>query len=635
MNFHFPSLVASLALVSAASSAGDRSVRVRPTVPAGVEARFVPSALDEQTIGGMLGDRMAINLSERLLAGVDTDVLLKGYRQRPGQHAWIGEHIGKFIDAATNAWAYTGDARLKAKLDAAVRDLIATQLEDGYLGTYPPQDRFIDYGEKGYEPAENLPLWDVWAHKYNLLGLLNYYRRTGFEPALQASRRIGDLLYKTYGDGTAQKSIVRNDWHIGMANTSVLEPMAMLYRYTGDAKYLEFCRYIVRAWDEPKGPRIATTLITSGRVNEVANAKAYEMTSNLVGLLELHLATGDKAFLRPVLRAWDDIVRNRLYPTGTTSWGELFRNDHLLRADGKVGEGCVTTTWMQLNLRLLELTGEAKYADEIERTIYNALLGAQHPKTGLVCYFTPLNGAKQYGAVDQGVPGVNCCTSSVPRALSLIPSAAWGVRSGGIAVNLFVTGTARLTLPTGDVTLESKTRFPMDGDVMLTLRMARASRFPLLIRVPGWCRSCTVTAAGRTWPAGTSGYVEIDRTWSPNDQVSVRMDLTPSILDGGPTYPDQIAIQRGPQILAADDRLNPGSSPWTTDLWLTGLASTTFTLRDATASLPAKWIGTQAYAVPGYFDNAALGRRPVELILVPLADAGQLGGEYRTWLQKP
>ena len=231
---------------------------------------------------------------------------------------------------------------------------------------------------------------------------------------------------------------------------------------------------------------------------------------------------------------------------------------------------------------------------------------------------------------------MNCCTSSIPRALSLIPSAAWGVRGGGIAVNLFVPGTARLALPAGDVTLESKTRFPVDGDVTLTLQMAKPARFPLSIRVPGWCRTCTVTAAGQTWTGGSkNGYVDIDRTWSPNDQVTVRLDLTPSILEGGPTYPDQIAVQRGPQVLAADDRLNPGSSPWTTDLWLTGLASTAPTLRDAAASLPSKWVGTQAYAVPGYFGNAALGRRPVDLILVPLADAGQLGGEYRVWLQRP
>ena len=217
---------------------------------------------------------------------------------------------------------------------------------------------------------------------------------------------------------------------------------------------------------------------------------------------------------------------------------------------------------------------------------------------------------------------MNCCTSSIPRALSLIPSAAWGVRGGGIAVNLFVPGTARLALPAGDVTLESKTRFPVDGDVTLTLQMAKAARFPLSIRVPGWCRTCTVTAAGQTWRAATNGYVDIDRTWSPNDQVTVRLDLTPSILEGGPTYPDQIAVQRGPQVLAADERLNPGSSPWTTDLWLTGLASTSPTLRDASCSLPSKWVGTQAYAVPGYFGNAALGKRPVESHSRPVSRCG-------------
>jgi DUF1680 family protein len=629
--------VAFVVLLSLAAGAREhhRTVHVHAKVPDRAEARFTPAPLDAQALGGALADRMAVNLQQRLLEGIDLEVLLEGYRQRPGQHAWIGEHIGKFIDAATNTWAYTGDARLKTKLDSAVRELLATQLEDGYLGTYVEADRFIDYGEKGYEPAENLPLWDVWAHKYNMLGLLNYYRRTGFEPALGACRRMADLLIKTYGEGPGQRNIVRNDWHVGMANTSVLEPMAILYRYTGDPRYLEFARYIVRAWDEPKGPKIVTTLLSKGRVNEVANAKAYEMTSIFLGLIELYRATGDDTYWRPVLRAWDDIVRYRLYATGTTSYQELFRNDRLLRADGKVGEGCVTTTWMQLNLRLLEMTGEAKYADELERTIYNALLGAQHPKTGLICYFTPLNGKKEYGAVAHGAAGVNCCTSSVPRGVSLIPLAAWGIRRGGVAVNLFVPGTVRLTLPAGEVTLESKTRFPIEGDVSLTVRVAKPARFPLSIRVPAWSRRVEVTAAGRTFSEPRDGYIEIDRTWNTNDHVTIRMDLTMSVLDGSPTYPDQIAVQRGPQILAADDRLNPGSSPWTSDLWLTGLASATPQLRDADGSLPEKWSGSQAYAVAGYFGNAALGKRPVDLILVPLADAGQTGGEYRVWLQRP
>lgn len=606
---------------------------IRPAVLDRVPPRYVPAPLGSQHVDGMLGDRLAVNLEKRLLAEVDPEPLLKGYRQRPGQQTWIGEHIGKFIDAATNAWAYSGDQRLKAKLDRAVRDLLATQLDDGYLGTYVEADRFKDYGGKEVEPTEKEPLWDVWTHKYNLIALLNYYRRTGYEPALAASKRIGDLLLDHYGEG--KTSIARNDWHVGMANTSVLGPMALLYRLTGDARYLEFCRYIVRAWDEPRGPRLLTTLLTTGRVNEIGNGKAYEMTSNFVGLLELYRATGETDYLRAVQRAWDDIVRNRRYVTGTASWGELYRDDHLLRADGRVGEGCVTTTWMQLNLELLKLTGEARYADEIERTVYNALVGAQHPDSGRICYFFPLDGARQFGTVSQGIPGVSCCSSSVPRALTLIPSAAWGVRNGGIAVNLFVPGTATLAFAGGEVSLKSETRYPVDGDVTLTLRMASPMRFPLLVRIPSWSKSMTVTAGGRDWTSARDGYIEIDRTWTDGDTVTVRVDLTPIVISGAPAYPDRVAIQRGPQVLAADERLNPGASPWMNDLWLAGLATADVALRDASASLPKDWKGTQAYAVDGYFGNAQLGRRPMTLVLVPIADAGQTGGEYRTWLQRP
>jgi DUF1680 family protein len=627
-------LAAAAVLVAGLAWASPQEGRsTRPAVPDQVPLRYVPAPLGTQRLDGMLGDRLAVNTQKRLLVDVDPEPLLKGYRQRPGQQTWIGEHIGKFIDAATNAWAYSGDARLKVKLDRAVRDLLATQLDDGYLGTYVEPDRFKDYGGKEIEPNEKEPLWDVWTHKYNLIALLNYYQRTGYQPALAASTRIGDLLIRRYGEG--RTSIAKNDWHVGMANTSVLEPMALLYRLTGDARYLDFCRYIVRAWDEPKGARILTTLLSSGRVNEIGNGKAYEMSSNFVGLLELYRATGEASYLRAVQRAWDDIVRNRRYLTGTASWAELFRGDHLLRADGKVGEGCVTTTWMQMNLKLLELTGEGRYADEIERTVYNALIGAQHPESGRICYFLPLDGTRQYGTVSQGVPGVSCCSSSVPRALTLIPSAAWGIRNGGIAVNLFVPGTARLPLPQGDVTVEAATRYPVDGDVTLTLRMSSPMRFPLSVRVPSWSRTLRATTGGRDWTDVRDGFVEIDRTWKDGDTVSVRIDLTPVVISGAPTYPDLVAVQRGPQVLAADERLNPGVSPWMNDLWLAGLATTEVTLRDASASLPSEWKGTQAYTVDGYVGNAQLGRRPMPLVLVPIADAGQTGGEYRTWLQRP
>ncbi len=630
-------LLCSAALVSAAwsaqSAAGGRAPEVRPKAPDRVEDRYVPARFDAQEIRGALGDRLGVNIQKRLVEGVDTEPLLQGYKRRPGQQTWIGEHIAKFIDAATSAWAYSGDERLKQKLDSAVRDLLATQLPDGYLGTYLEPDRFKDFGAAAWEPSAELPLWDVWAHKYNLIALLNYHRQTGHEPALAACRRMADLLCRTYGESEGQRSIVRNDWHVGMANTSVLEPMVELYRRTGEARYLDFCRYIVRAWDEPRGPKIISTLLTTGSVRQVGNAKAYEMMSNFVGLLELYRATGEEAFLRPVLIAWKDIVAKRLYITGTSGWPELFPEDYMLRADGRLGEGCVTTTWMQINLQLLRLTGEARYADEIERTVYNALLGAQHPMRGLICYFVPLNGVKRYGSVSQGVPGVSCCTSSVPRGLALIPQAAWGERRGGIVVNLYVSGAVRLRVGGSEVSLVSTTRFPEDGEVTLELKMDKSARFPLSLRVPAWCRDFVVTAGGKRWTGSRGSYLEIDRTWSDSDIVKIQMDLTVQVLPGGPAYPDYVAVQRGPQLLAADERLNRKE-----DLWIAGLAATdtrALQLREPTNRLPGRWVGSQAYTVRGYSGNPALGKKPLELALVPFADAGQTGGEYRVWLQRP
>ena len=169
-------------------------------------------------------------------------------------------------------------------------ELIACQEPDGYLGTYSPDKRF-----GLYEGAD----WDVWSHKYNLIGLLTYYQYTGNRLSLDCCRKMGDLLIATF---PGKKSILAAGTHIGMAATSVLEPVVLLYRFTGDKRYLDFARYIVKAWDEPHGPAIAASLRAGKGVNHTANGKAYEMLSNLVGLCELARATGDRSLLEPVFK---------------------------------------------------------------------------------------------------------------------------------------------------------------------------------------------------------------------------------------------------------------------------------------------------------------------------------------------
>jgi hypothetical protein len=485
--------------------------------------------------------------------------------------------------------------------------LISTQLPDGYLGTYLEKDRWTD--------------WDVWSHKYNLIGLLAYYGATGDAASLAACRKMGDLLVRTFGEGG--KDIIKASWHVGMAATSVLEPMVMLYRYTGEARYLGFCRFLVTAWDQPEGPKILTSLLEHGNVHKTANGKAYEMLSNLVGLLDLHRVTGEEKYLKACTNAWEDIMAKRHYVTGTSSWGEHFQDDFSLRPDGEVhgdkyeaaGEGCVTVTWQQLNLHLLRLTGESRYAHELERITYNSLLGAQSPHDGSVCYFVPLTGRKRYGEVSHGIPpDVSCCASSLPRGIALVPQYVAGSHGDrNVVVWQYVPGryTTRVGKAGGGlpVQLAINTPYPREGTVEVTVQFPekprRAPRLALQLRVPEWCSDYQARVGPETFRGKAGQLLTIDRPWQSGDQVQITCSLDLRVEPDAHKGSERVSVQRGPQVLAEDDKL------------------------DTVNSLPPGWAGDQFYRLEGQVrDKKKLLR------LVPFADAGQTGGHYQVLLDK-
>ena len=492
-----------------------------------VRDTFMPLAPAEVMLrGGLLGTRVEKNARVRLL-NVDENDLLDAFERRNAPHQdWQGEHVGKFLHAATLAWANTGDPQLKAKLDRVVLRLLKTQEPDGYLGTYVGSHRWTS--------------WDVWVHKYDLLGLLTYYqfthqgsegkRERGAEEAqsvaakpgevLAACRKIGDLLIRTFGSAPGQRDINKAGEHVGLAPDSVLEAVVLLYRATRDERYLQFATYIKNHYDAPGGPAVLASLEKYGSVRRVANGKAYEMTSNFNGLLELYRATGDKRLLRDMETAWQDIVTNRLYLTGSASSYEVFQDDfHLPNAQRfNICETCVTVTWEQMNLELLRLTGEAKYADEIERSVYNHLLGAQKPTGDDWAYYTPLEGRKPYDAA------TTCCHSSGPRGVALVPTLAYMTsRDGGLVVNLYNSGTATVKLPSGKLTLTQETAFPFADDptlnvstVNLTVTPARDSaKFLLHLRLPAWSDGFSYAINGQpqalNYKIGSAQYLTMDR----------------------------------------------------------------------------------------------------------------------------
>jgi DUF1680 family protein len=587
------------------------SGEVKPLVKNKIPNRFNAVLFQKQQFTGYLNTRFTQNLEQRLLK-VDEFGLMGSYMNRPGIHPWAGEHVGKYLETATNVWKLTHNAALKKQMDRMMYELISTQLADGYLGTYTPDQYWTS--------------WDVWSHKYNLHGLLTYYSATGYKPALESCKKIGDLLCRTFGKSKGQKDIILAGEHIGMAATSVLDAMVELYKYTADKKYLDFCYYILDAWDQDNGPKVISSMLATGKVKRVGNGKAYEMLSNYVGLVKLYQITGDKKFLQAVEMAWQDVVATQLYITGTSSSHEYFQDDNYLPATSKdnMGEGCVTTTWVQLNQNLFAITGDIKYLNQLERSVYNHLLAAENPQTGCVSYYTPLMNKKPYTCY------ITCCQSSVPRGIALVPNFTFGNINNMPTVLFYEPAVYKEKVLTSDrdnidVAFKLEGNFPESGNLVLSVTGSKTASFALALRVPEWCTNYTANAGGKIYKGIPNQFIVIAKNWKPGEKVMISFDMPVKTIAGGKSYPNQVAFQRGPQILALDGSLNSYNTNEFIINSNEGISIGNTNLANESKLLPTNWIGKQAYSI-------GLMNKNEKIILVPFAEASQTEGDMRVWL---
>lgn len=571
-----------------------------------VTAPLSPSQIH---VGGLVGKRFDLSEKSRLLK-VDESELLAGFRSRPGKHPWIGEHVGKWLHAATLTWACTKSPELRAKMDRVVSELLKAQDADGYLGTYSPATRFrLDCEDD----------WDVWTHKYVLIGLLTYYQYTGDPRSLSACRRIGNLLIRTFGPG--KKSIVSCGTMVGMASTSVLEPMTLLYRATGDERYLRFAEYIVESWEEQSGPHLLSSLLNGTPVYKIGNGKSYEMISDMVGLCELYRTTGNREYLDAVLNGWKDIREKRLYITGSGSSVELWRPDGVLPNDpaSSVCETCVTVTWMQLNAQLLRLTGESKYSEELERSLFNHLLAAQKPTGDDWCYYTPLEGRKHFYS------DTLCCHSSGPRGIAFAPGFFYTYGPDVVSVNVFSPSTSEMPLHSGRVKLVQETRYPLDGVVRITVLPERPyHRFTVKIRIPSWAFEVTAAVNGKQIRTRKeNGFLVIRRRWKAGDIVAYSMRLEPRVTIDDQGNTGCMAMTYGPLVLAAAGPDAEKVGPATTDPTRVNLSIAD---RD----------GIPSFGIDGFlYPEKDRTPSPCRIDLVPFYAAGGDGSPFRVWMKSP
>ena len=501
---------------------------------------------------GYVGQRYDDCLNRRVKPE-NLDTLISVYRNQDEEsNMWGSEFWGKWVQGAIGMYHFTHDAELKEIIQQAEDQLMECQLKNGYIG---------DYDEK-----HQLKGWDVWGRKYTLLGLIKWYWETGDKNALKSATRLLDYTMTQVGPG--KKSILDCGEYVGMPPSSILEPTMFMYQITKQERYLDFAKYIAEELNKPDGPQLITNAnvpVALRRPLKPGDAwygkkngqKAYEMMSCYVGLLELFRVTGDPDLLKSAEITWQHIVDEEINVCGSGASHECWYGGRALqtRVSALTMETCVTFTWMQFCERLLEFTGDPKYVDQIERTMYNALMASMKADGSQIVKYTPLEGYRQEGEHQCHIP-INCCNANGPRAFAMIPRVMYRLPSKGrVDVNLFIPSQATIEMGGQSIALSQETEYPLNGNVQITVNPQREASFTIGLRIPAWSQKTAVEVNGQKVEGVRAGqYCLIERTWKAGDRISLTTDIKARLIEMN----DMQAIERGPVVLARDTRFRDG-----------------------------------------------------------------------------
>ena len=483
----------------------------------------------------------------------------------------LGEMWGKFVRSGAMQYRHSPDAELKAVLDEAVRDILATERKNGSISCVP-----VERQPAGGDGVTKPDCGDLWERKYVMLGLEDYYECVERNPAVLASleRQAACIMDQI---GPAPKMDVRDaGWSANHVESStLLEPFMRLYKLTGSRCYLDFAKYLVEC-----GGARGSDLVQMAHDNVPphlmggAYPKAYETTSYFEGLVEYFRVTGDRRVKRAIENYFDLVLERELTIVGNGGgdqpyhpkvMGEAWDNTAVEQTNPdmkRMMETCTGVTWMKYASQMLRLTGDARAADAIEKYIYNGLLGAMKPEGDGFSYVNLLNGEKVtnkgWGWKFPSGP-VTCCNLNGPMGLAYIPFVAVMQGKRGPVVNLYNAGTATARTASGGTV-----RLVAEGDLLdesgwsLRVEPSREEEFSVSLRIPAWSERTTVRVNGERIADVVSGrYLDIARTWRTGDRIDVEFDFKARRLDAphgsnraGDGYQ---AVVWGPIALARDE----------------------------------------------------------------------------------
>ncbi|MBK7405372.1 MAG: glycoside hydrolase family 127 protein [Phycisphaerales bacterium] len=474
--------------------------------------------------------------------------------------------VYKAIEGAAYLLATQPDPAVEARCDAIIEKIAAAQMPDGYL--YTPRE-IMD--PKNPPPGGPERWSDVGSgHELYCAGHLYeagiaYFEATGKRRLLDVAIKNADLVCSAFGPG--------KDPH-PPGHPEIELALARLYRLTGEQRYLDAMGFFIETRGQAgRGRDLYGEYAQDSRpVLEQSEAEGHAVRLAYLysGVTDLATLTGRTEYLGASERVWDDIVRTKLYITGgvgSQGNNEGFGRAYDLPNSSAYNETCSSIALILWSRRLALATGDAKYSDVMERTLYNAMLAGWSESGDRFFYPNPLESAR--GAERSPWFACACCPPNVLRFIASMPGMIYSTADRGLTVDLYVGSDAGVVVGGTPVRVSQETRYPSDGRVELKIEPERATRFALRLRVPGWARG-EVTPGGlyRFIDAGGEGptllingeataltldrgYAVLDREWKPGDKVELDLPMPVRRVvadDRVATDRGRMALQRGPLV---------------------------------------------------------------------------------------
>ncbi len=474
-----------------------------------------------------------------------------------------GEHSGIFFDdsdvyKALEGMAYSlqiePDPELEAKCNEWVDKFYAAQQPDGYLNTY--------YTLTGLENRwHDMDRHEMYCAGHMMEAAVAYYKATGRRRLVDVAEKFAHHMMTVFGPG-------KRHWVPGHEEIELA--LVKLYEVTGKQEYLDFAAWLLDERGHGYGSygdgRVWPAVYYQDEVpvRELSRITGHAVRSMYLycGMADVAAYTGDEELMAALDRLWDHVVMRNMYITGgigQSSRNEGITEDYDLPNLTAYCETCASVGMVLWNWRMNHFTGDAKYIDVMERSLYNGALAGISLKGDRFFYVNPLESEGNHHR--QEWYGCACCPSQICRFIPSVGNYAYATSENALWVNLYMGSDVTVKLSGADMQVHQTTTYPWDGNVVLDLGLQKPVRGEVRLRIPGWCKDYTLTVNGNAVQTPEEkGYAVLSRKWQDKDRIELILSMPVEVVAADPRVKEDAgkrAIQRGPIVYCMEQVDNP------------------------------------------------------------------------------